>query len=242
MNWLLLVSTLVLSVVAGCSRQQPATSYTNTPTAPVESKSEPGKQASTVDEEQKISSIPSDIRYSVIDSDVVPGVKRTLDIRLNKKVSEEILGEIALKLKAGDSHQYERTLICYYLPGMTVGSGAWATTHFDPDLQVQILGLTEQAEKTQKSKPQPSNRKVIGKWVDSGIAGGTITIFRKDGGYFMETQYSDGSCGTRRLVKASARRYNNPESDAGDHFVINSDGDLEISDNDGLMATATRAD
>jgi len=32
------------------------------------------------------------------------------------------------------------------LPGMEVGKGAWALSHFNPNLEVQILGFTGKNE------------------------------------------------------------------------------------------------
>ena len=72
--------------------------------------------------------IPDDVSYSIIDSTAIAGIKRNLDVRLNKRVAEDTLHAIALKLKSQDSLAYDRTFITYYLPGMTVGAGAWATT------------------------------------------------------------------------------------------------------------------
>ena len=108
------------------------------------------------------SAIPADISYAVIDTDIVPSIKRSLDVRLNKKGSEGVLGTIALELKSNDSGQYDRTFIVYYLPGMTVGAGGWASTDFDPTLDVRILRLTGQEEQTLVTEPAPSDREVIG--------------------------------------------------------------------------------
>ena len=94
-----------------------------------------------------VTTIPDDISYSIIDSTAIAGIKRSLDVRLNKRVTEDTLRAIALKLKSQDSRDYDRTFITYYLPGMTVGAGAWATTHFTPDLEVKILGLSTEEEK-----------------------------------------------------------------------------------------------
>src|ERR1039457_4223586 len=90
--------------------------------------------------------IPNDVSYTIIKADLMPGIKRDLDIRLNRKVSEEVLRAIATELKNYDQHTYERTFIGYYLPGMDVGSGAWATSHFDPDLEICILGVSTDQE------------------------------------------------------------------------------------------------
>src|ERR1017187_2520369 len=43
--------------------------------------------------------IPNGGIYTIIRTEVVPGIKRSLDIRLNRTVSEEVLRAIATKLK-----------------------------------------------------------------------------------------------------------------------------------------------
>lgn len=35
--------------------------------------------------------------------------------------------------------KYDRVFICYYLLGMVVDNGAWASGHFNPDLEIKIL-------------------------------------------------------------------------------------------------------
>ena len=137
-------------------------------------------------DQEDASLIPADVSYLVIDSDIRPGIKRSLDIRLNKKVSEDVLRAIALELKSNDSRQYDRTFIVYYLRGMTVGAGGWATTHFDPTLEVRILGLTAQEEQAFVTEPAPSDREVIGRWLDESFLGSQITIYREDGTLYME--------------------------------------------------------
>ena len=62
------------------------------------------------------------------------------EIRLEKKVPKEFLKEIAKMLNHLEKRKYERTLILYFLPDMKTDSGAWATTHFNPNLEVRILG------------------------------------------------------------------------------------------------------
>ena len=84
--------------------------------------------------------------YSIISENHYRNVKRSIDVRLDKKASAEVLNAIALKLKNMERKKYERTFIAYYLPNMEVGAGAWATSHFDPELDVRILGLTADEE------------------------------------------------------------------------------------------------
>ena len=181
--------------------------------------------------------------YSVIATDVVPGIKRSLDVRLGKKVSEEELRAIAIELKSNDSRQYDRTFIVYYLPGVTVGSGGWATTHFNPTLDVRILGLTAQEEQALSTERALSDREIIGNWL-SDFMGGRITIYREDGTLYIEMKFNDGSNLKEELQEKSSplgRRFDIiMASSFGDHWIIDREGNLQIRDSEGLISTAKR--
>lgn len=115
--------------------------------------------ASPPQEQAALTPIPKDVTYTIIDENTILGVKRSLDLRLNRKVSMEVLKSIAMKLKNLDSNKYERTFIEYYLPGTEIGAGAWATTHFNPKLEVRILSLTVEQEKALKQQPEDQSQK-----------------------------------------------------------------------------------
>jgi len=196
-------------------------------------------------------SMPNDpaekVTYSIIKSSVLPGIKRSLDVRLSRKVPKADLHDIALELRAQDSRHYERTFICYYLPGMVVGSGAWATTHFNPNLDVRILGMTVEQESMLKEKADDSSRQVIGRWLDEGILNRRITFFKQDGRLIMERLWSDGSRGTDDIIETSSNRGRMFQStkgggDAGEYYLIDNQGNLQLWDRDGLVFTARRID
>lgn len=185
------------------------------------------------------------ITYSIINTDTFHNYKRSLDVRLNKKVSEETLRAIALKLKAQDSRNYERTFICYYLPGMEVGSGAWATSHFNPNLEVKIQGLTAEQENVLRQLPEIESRKVIGSWLnESPFIGSRITFFRENGRLFMENAYKDGSIGKKEIVEIPSsknRKFQRKEgSSVGEYYLIDSQGHLQIWDEEGYILTAKK--
>lgn len=189
-------------------------------------------------------SIPDDVSYFIVDSDIMPGVKRSLDVLLNKKVSEDVLRAIAIELKSQDSREYDRTFIMYYLPGMTIGSGAWATTHFNPTLEVRILGLTAEEQDTITDEEVPDDREVIGRWLDESPLGNLITIFREDGKLYIKQKFKDGSSLKKELTEQQSplgRRFAETEvSSTGDHWVLDPRGNLQIRDSDGLIRTAKK--
>ena len=186
-----------------------------------------------------------DITYSIIDSDTFLDYKHSLDVRLNKKISEDALRVIAFKLKAQDPRSYERTFICYYLPGMRVDAGAWATTHFNPNLKVKILGMTADQEKTLKQLPEEPSREVIGIWLDeSPFIGSRITIFRQNRKLFMENMYTDGSSGKKEFVEKLSGKdrtfWKKEGSSVGEFYLIDNQGNLQLWDQEGIIWTAKK--
>ncbi|MGB7060741.1 MAG: hypothetical protein WBF13_00125 [Candidatus Zixiibacteriota bacterium] len=197
------------------------------------------------EQRQSKEAIPKDVTYSIIDTKVVPGVKRSLDVRLNRKVTEDVLRSIALQLKSQDPKEYERIFITYYLPDMKLGAGAWATTHFNPDLDIRILGLTAEQEKNLLNEATDSSREVIGTWLDeSPVIGSKITIYRQNGKLYMEQIFGDGSSSKEEMTKKASSRGQRFEektsSSSGDYYLVNTRGDLEMRDREGLVATASK--
>ena len=69
-------------------------------------------------------------------------------------------------------------------------------------------------------------------------------IYRDNGKLFMESTYKDGSVGTNDIIEGTSplgRRFSKPGgSDAGDHWVIDSNGNLQLRDDEGLISTAKK--
>ena len=187
--------------------------------------------------------VPAEATYSVIQTNIVTGIRKSIDVRLDEEVSEASLRAIALELKSGDSRHYERTFIVYYLPGMPVGGGGWATTHFDPGLEVRILGLAGQEERADPSGPLISTREGIGTWLDD-VTGSQIVMYSEGGKSYVEHYFKDGSFLKDELVDKPSplgqRLESKGGSELGRHWVVDSFGNLQIRDNVGLISTAKR--
>lgn len=178
------------------------------------------------------------VDFTIINDDTVHNIKRSLDIRLGKKVSKDQLQALAIKLKSEDPQKYERTFICYYLPGMIIDSGAWATTHFNPELEVRILGLTTDEENKLRQLPSMKPPGYLGSWfIDDGRR---VSIYKKNGVFYMQTMFSDGSKGEDQLAEKQYEggrkfvrvKYSDPMDD---FYVIDQDSNLQhwSSDVDG---------
>ena len=188
--------------------------------------------------------IPSDLKYTIIKESTFHNYKRSLDVRLNQRVSEHVLRTIANQLKSQDPNRYDRTFIGYYLPGMRVNAGSWATSHFTPDLEVKILGTTiEEHERLDSVANEPVNDNILGRWRDNSVFPCIITLQEEDGKVFMLQVFKDGSKGKYEMMAirvGNETRYRKKITKTSDYLVINSNGDLAHGDNEGVWATSKR--
>lgn len=243
MRQLVMVTAIIAICIVGCSDTNTSQPSDPDPTSRSTSSQSQATDVSASPDEQSVeSSIPKDVSYTIVNKDIIPGIKRGLDIRLNKKVSEKVLHSIAVNIKKSDSNTYERTFIGYYLPGMELNAGAWATTHFNPDLEVRILGLTEKQEQNLEQNPKNASRKVIGAWLDERpFMRNRVTIFRKNREVFMKKEYEDGSNDTVQLIEKESplgQRFDEVGgSAAGEHWVIDSNDNLQLRDDEGMITT-----
>ncbi len=181
--------------------------------------------------------------YLVLTDENIPGIKRSVVVAIERKMSEVELRAIAIKIKEQEKQHFPRTFIDYYLFVTNTRIGAWATTHFDPDLKVEILGLTDAEEKTM-AESSVAGRNTIGRWLDeSPFVGGVITIFNQDDTLYMERKFKDGSVFSGEMIegqRAGKRTFHIIDSPSGDYYVLKASGDLEIRDQDGWIATARK--
>lgn len=173
--------------------------------------------------------------FTIIEEERIPGVKCSLTVRLEEKVSEAQLEEIATFIKAMEPRQYDRFFIAYLLPEMQVDAGAWATTHWDPDLEVTILGASIEDEQELRANEgsEADGADAIGSWIDeTPFAASRIDIYRKDGSIWMYRNFEDGSDLLDELTEIG-NKFHLP--DHGEWVQIDSAGRLLWYDREGLI-------
>ena len=148
---------------------------TNVDDSPKPSGGSPTKNSDTSNEEIKPVKKRL-INYEIIKRDKVPKFKESFDIRVGlvdgRLPNKEELAAISAKLR---NKSFDKTFVCFYLPGMVVDAGAFAIAHHDPDTRpVQIITArlsdkyknllrAADAELVEKDKGFPG--KLLGHWI-----------------------------------------------------------------------------
>jgi len=188
------------------------------------------------------SAISADARYEIINKDTLGSIKCSLEIRIEKKVTKEVLQNIALDIKSKLDMKYDLIFINYYLPNMRVGSGSWATSHFNPDLKVVIQGLTSKQEaKFKGSSKKKSSSNVIGSWLsESPFLNFKLSIIKESGKLWIVREYTDGSKGKTELLDGGISRkvsYREKGNQHGEYYILDGSGNLSSYDSYGLIET-----
>lgn len=169
--------------------------------------------------------------------------KNELTVEINQKITEGQIATLAEELFNSKPEQ-RRFYIFILLPGMKNGSGAWATSHFDPELQIQILGSTSEQDKNANAKANEKiDGEIIGKWREELYTSANYIIFKKDNKIYLRTIYKDGQTVDEELKeknKGTRFDYKNGGYN-GEYFVLNDKGELEFYNTENKnFTTATK--
>lgn len=165
--------------------------------------------------------------------------KSRLEIRLDKKIDKKQLEKIAETFRE-TRNSYDNLWIFYYLPEMKVGSGAWATTHFTPDLEIKILGATAEQTKKIVDKSNEIEGKIIGKWKEEQYTSSVYVLYQNNGQLIMRTISPNSQTSDEKLFKkkdGSSIRYDYTEGYNGEYFKVNSNNELEFYNKEDKMFT-----
>lgn len=167
--------------------------------------------------------------------------KCNIDIMLPEKVSKEELTKIAQELRESRS-VYDKLWIFYHIKGNPPDKEPWATTHFTPNLIVEVLGSTESEDEIMQHVKIDGN--IIGKWKDDRpYVGCVINIIEKEKITFMKFIYQDGSSFDKYLsIKKlnGENRYEFKENTHNEYFLIESNGNLGMYGKNGKFAEAIK--
>lgn len=99
--------------------------------------------STSVDHQKENSSQANDVseqevKYRILSDEKQGTEKRTVKVLLDGRITEQQLEKLAYKIQKMNSETFKRTFIMYEVKGVDMDM-AWATTHFNPNLEVKLL-------------------------------------------------------------------------------------------------------
>ena len=181
--------------------------------------------------------LPQDLEYEIIKQSSFQSDRRSVDVRLSRAVEAEALEVLAMRIR-DQAPGFDRTFIAYYLPGMEVDGGAWATSHFNPELEVRVLGTPADGGSTVDQLRREYGEALVGIWVNNspGLSG-TYAIYETESGFGLTHVWPDGSAGHEELVEESSslgRRFREVDNTADEFYLIRG-GELQLHDDLGVI-------
>jgi hypothetical protein len=138
---------------------------------------------------------PINVAYTVTEDTLMAPYKRSVEIELGERITEDELRWIAARVMASGKTKVERTFIGYRLKGQPSNTAYWATTHHNPDLEVRIQGLTKEGYEALSSLqvPEALSKDVVGTWIyeDVGLSALNV-VYRKNSKLFLARIFPNG--------------------------------------------------
>jgi len=185
-------------------------------------------------------------KFTIIKEDKNERLKKVnIDVRLDKEISKTELKKIGLKIK-GERPKFDKFWIFYYLPEHQIGNGAWAITHFKPELEIEILGATKESSKEMNEKKVTGT--ILDIWIDNdAMMPNKIYLVSENNKLFIKTIYAKNKYSeaseiineVTEVKKNGTIRYNY-DNNHGDYYVVEKNGNLGLYDNEGKFKEALK--
>jgi len=185
-------------------------------------------------------------KFTIIKDDKNERLKKVnIDVRLDKEISKIELKKIGLKIKE-ERPEFDKFWIFYYLPEHKTGNGAWAITHFKPELEIEILGATQEASKEMNEKKVTGT--ILNIWNDNdAIMPNKIYLVNENDKLFVKTIYAKNSYSeateiineVTEVKRNGLIRYNY-DNNHGDYYVLEKNGNLGLYDDEGKFKEAIK--
>lgn len=173
-----------------------------------------------------------------------PESARVMAVRVNERLSERVLydlaGDLAAKHKPGETI----AAISFFLPKSDLAAQPWAIARFENTRpEIAILGLRAEEEALFRSEAQLDARDVVGVWLTSPPAlPGKLTILKSKDGLIAEWHLRNGQKTYDKLTASSSARGVRYTVVGGDgaYYLAAHGGELLLGDATRIIAVAER--
>ncbi len=193
------------------------------------------------EQEVKAQDIPE---YKIMEDTVESDIKRTVKVELVSRIDEAQLKLLAEQIHALKDTDVQRTFISYRIAGEHSNQAYWATTHYNPELEIKIIGESAANYDKIKNTALPEGE-VLGAWMVSQGFEYKAIAFKKDGKTYIRTIHSDDSTSDEIYELSQSDKgiklQDEGGKDFGEYFIINKEGGLEFWSENGNYYTAPKA-
>jgi hypothetical protein len=186
---------------------------------------------------------PLTASFEVIqDQPINNGSIREVYVRIDEPIAEEQVRAVAVKVKNAAYSSCPKTKVWFLLPSQRIGSGAWASATFRPELEVMIIGAHAETHHALETAVTAAKGEVLGQWIwDIGSLAHKITLIKRGDAVVMRKTFVDTrgrSVEDEKPVEIlGPNKYRYPGSETT-WMRINPTGALEFHDRDGGMDSA----
>lgn len=189
--------------------------------------------------------LPDGFSYKIIEEKCDSVLeKNELTVLISQKLTEGQIATLADKFYNSKPKQ-RRFYIFYQLSGSYSEASAWATSHFDPELDIKIIGSTTQEDlNSEKQSDESINGEIVGKWREEQYTSSNYIIYKKDNKTILKTIYKNGQTSEEEMVEKKSKneiRYDYKGGGYnGEYFILNSAGSLEFYNSENKNFTTAR--
>ncbi len=167
--------------------------------------------------------------------------RRAVSVRLQQRLVEADAVRLATAIIQRQKSKASRSFVNYFLPGMQLSQGAWASVVFNPEPKFRALGLKREDEQALLAEHRADSRPLLGSWLTSPPAAvGRLTIYSDAGRIFAEWRLKNGQKTSEELKDASTAAGRRFDLADGSSYTLTRSGDLEIRSGTTLIAVGER--
>jgi len=161
--------------------------------------------------------------------------KITYEIDLDKRVDQKLIKKVSEEIKTVKN--YNNIFMFYNIPNWDWdGAGSWATSHYTPKLEINILGAT--IEQVKKINSIEVDGKIKGEWwLSTPYFEGRVLETENNNKTFINQIMPDGSVITEQVkikkVKGQVRYI--PLKKKEEYWILEKNGNLSVNDNYGKI-------
>jgi hypothetical protein len=190
-----------------------------------------GGSSSTIGKYTK-EELPKNFSYAITkDDSTVKLDKNQLYVELSEKLTVGQIATLAEELFNSKDKQ-RRFYIFYKLKGENDSVACWAISHFDPELEIEIIGSTNNQDSNMLKEAKKVNGNVLGVFNEKEYTFAIYTVYEKDNSAFVKTTFKNGQVIESKMRVSKTKDgnrydYNTDESN-GEYYILTNENVLEF--------------